>query len=58
MPDFSSIKQLTLALITGIACGAVFSIAKLPLPAPPHIAGIVGILGVFLGYKIVMWLGT
>jgi XapX domain-containing protein len=41
------------ALITGIVCGAVFSALKLPIPAPPALAGIAGIIGIYLGYLLI-----
>lgn len=41
------------ALGTGLACGVVFSLAKLPIPAPPVFAGIAGIIGIWLGYQLV-----
>ena len=41
------------ALITGLLTGVVFSLLKLPIPAPPALPGIVGIIGIFLGYVIV-----
>lgn len=37
----------------GLACGVVFSLAGLPIPAPPVFAGVVGIIGVFAGYILV-----
>lgn len=46
-------KLITVALLTGIITGSIFSWAKLPLPAPPTLAGIAGIIGIFLGSKIV-----
>jgi len=45
-------------LITGIIAGAVFASFKLPVPAPPAIEGIIGILGLFLGYKIIIMIGA
>ncbi len=41
-----------LPLITGAICGFVFGILKLPIPAPAVIEGIIGILGIFVGFKI------
>lgn len=38
-----------LALITGLIAGLIFSACKLPLPAPPVLPGIIGILGIYLG---------
>ncbi|WCN38440.1 XapX domain-containing protein [Aneurinibacillus uraniidurans] len=46
-------KELVLALITGLVVGAVFKLLKLPLPAPPVLPGILGIVGIYLGGIIV-----
>ncbi|QXM05126.1 XapX domain-containing protein [Crassaminicella indica] len=46
-------KLELIALIVGIITGGIFTFAKLPLPAPPSLAGIMGIVGIFLGSKIV-----
>lgn len=34
----------------GFLLGAVCGLMTLPIPAPPTLAGILGIVGVFLGY--------
>ena len=39
--------NLVLALLAGFLVGIVFSAIKLPLPAPPALAGILGIVGSF-----------
>jgi XapX domain-containing protein len=49
---------LVLALLTGILAGALFSVIQIPIPAPPNLPGILGIIGIFLGYKGVQWLGV
>ncbi len=41
------------SLGTGFAVGVVFAVVKLPIPAPQELAGIVGILGIFLGFVVV-----
>jgi len=41
-----------LALLTGSLVGAVFSFFNLPIPAPPALPGIAGIVGIYLGFKI------
>ena len=41
------------SLATGFVAGVVFSLLKLPIPAPSEFASIVGILGVFLGLLVV-----
>ena len=45
-------KDLILSLLTGTVCGFIFAKLNLPVPAPNVLAGIVGILGIFLGYKL------
>ena len=42
-----------LALITGIFLGVVFSLFNLPIPAPQTLAGILGIVGIFVGYSLI-----
>jgi XapX domain-containing protein len=51
-------SQLILALLTGIFAGALFSVIQIPIPAPPNLPGVLGIVGIFLGYKGVEWLGV
>lgn len=47
-----------LALLTGTAAGAVFAYLQVPIPAPPTLAGVLGIVGIYLGYKIVEAIGV
>lgn len=49
-------QEILLALVAGLVVGAIFTLIKLPLPAPPALPGIVGILGIYLGYKLVNFL--
>ncbi|MCD5407016.1 MAG: XapX domain-containing protein [Desulfotomaculum sp.] len=51
------IKELVLALLAGLAVGLLFGKLKLPIPAPPSLSGILGIIGIFLGYLIAVRLG-
>lgn len=46
-------RELILTTITGIGVGGVFSIFKLPIPAPPVFAGLMGIVGLWIGYALV-----
>ena len=48
--------EIIKATLAGMACGVVFSLLRLPIPAPPVLAGVMGIVGVFLGYVLVNWL--
>jgi XapX domain-containing protein len=49
-------KEALLALLAGIVVGVIFKVIRLPLPAPPVLAGILGIVGIYLGGKIPGWL--
>jgi len=46
-------KEIFFSLITGMAVGALFTILKFPIPAPPTAAGIAGVVGVFLGLVLI-----
>ena len=50
-------SEIVLATLTGILAGALFSAVDVPIPAPPNLAGILGIVGLFLGYRVVEWSG-
>lgn len=39
-------------LICAMVLGFVFSKLNLEIPCPPNLLGIIGIIGVFLGYKL------
>lgn len=42
-------KEVGLALLAGMIVGIVFKLIKLPLPASPVLAGIMGVLGIYIG---------
>ena len=42
-------SAVLLALLAGVVVGILFSAIKLPLPAPPALAGVMGIAGIYLG---------
>jgi len=44
------------ALITGLITGVIFALLRLPIPAPTALAGILGIIGIFIGYCIIKYL--
>jgi XapX domain-containing protein len=49
-------QEILLAFISGLVVGFLFALIKLPIPAPPALAGVMGIFGVYAGYKIYHWL--
>ena len=42
-----------LALVTGTLTGALFAFLEVPIPAPPNVAGVLGIVGIYVGFKLV-----
>ena len=50
------VQSLFLALITGFIVGAVFRLVRLPIPAPSTWEGILGIVGIFIGYLVVNYI--
>ncbi|MBL0711618.1 MAG: XapX domain-containing protein [Colwellia sp.] len=48
--------ETLIALVTGAFVGVLFSVLKLPLPAPPVLSGVVGIAGIYLGGIGYQWL--
>ena len=47
-----------LALLTGFLAGATFAFVGVPIPAPPELAGLLGIVGIYLGFKTIEFLGV
>lgn len=52
-----NVTEVVLALMTGLIAGGFFRFVEAPIPAPPNAAGVMGIVGLFLGFKLVDWLG-
>jgi XapX domain-containing protein len=46
-------KEVLYTTLTGTAVGAIFSVLKLPIPAPPVFAGLMGIVGLWIGYAMI-----
>jgi XapX domain-containing protein len=46
-------KEIFMTTITGAGVGAIFALFKLPVPAPPVFAGVMGIVGLWIGYMLV-----
>lgn len=53
-----NVVAVTAALLVGFVTGALFTYLQLPLPAPPALPGVVGILGIYVGYVVVERLGV
>lgn len=55
-PDMEYVTP-ALALLTGLIAGATFAFFRVPIPAPPTVSGLLGIVGIYLGFKLVDALG-
>jgi XapX domain-containing protein len=44
--------EIIKALGSGLIVGFLFAAIKLPIPAPPALAGIMGIVGIYLGFLL------
>jgi XapX domain-containing protein len=42
-----------LATLAGITVGGLFAFFRIPVPAPPSLAGVMGIVGIWAGYRLV-----
>ena len=49
-------NEVMMSLLAGGAVGLLFAFLKLPIPAPPVLSGIMGIVGVSLGAQAYHWL--
>jgi len=47
-----------LATCTGLTAGALFKFLEIPIPAPPELPGLMGIVGIYAGFKLVEYLGV
>ena len=45
-------REFLMSLLSGFSVGILFTAIKLPLPAPPNVSGIAGIVGIFLGFFV------
>jgi len=44
------------ALAVGILVGVTFGFTRMPVPAPPTIAGVLGIVGITIGWQLATWI--
>lgn len=50
-------REIILTTLTGFIVGLLFARLRLPIPAPPNLAGAMGIVGILLGYLAATKLG-
>jgi len=52
------LRDVIMSTLAGLVIGILFARLKLPVPAPPNLAGVMGIVGIFIGYYVTTrWLG-
>ncbi|MDN3681451.1 DUF1427 family protein [Vibrio tapetis subsp. quintayensis] len=49
-------NEVILATLAGFVVGVLFSAIKLPIPAPPVLSGVMGIVGVYFGGIAYQWI--
>ncbi|MDR9827479.1 DUF1427 family protein [Vibrio sp. FNV 38] len=49
-------NEIILATVAGFVVGVLFTAIKLPIPAPPVLSGVMGIVGVYLGGVSYQWI--
>lgn len=55
----SSIPVTTVvATFVGLTVGALFASLRVPIPAPPELPGVMAIVGIYLGYRLVTHFGV
>jgi XapX domain len=47
-----------LATVTGLVTGGVFKFLEIPIPAPPELPGLMGIVGIYVGFRLVEHIGV
>lgn len=47
--------EILMSTLAGLIVGVIFTLLKLPIPAPPVFSAIMGIVGVWAGMKIVQF---
>ncbi|MFS0638282.1 DUF1427 family protein [Mesobacillus foraminis] len=49
-------REVIMALLAGLLVGVLFKFLKLPIPAPPVLSGVLGIVGIYLGGLAAEWI--
>ena len=57
-PPDMNVGLTVLAFLTGLLAGALFAFLEVPIPAPPTISGVLGIVGIYVGFRLVRFWGA
>lgn len=54
----STLTLTVVATVVGLLVGALFAYLQVPIPAPPELPGVMAIVGIYLGFKLVTYTGA
>jgi len=49
----STLTLTVVATLVGVTVGALFAFLRVPIPAPPELPGVMAIVGIYVGFKLV-----
>ncbi|MFC6754966.1 XapX domain-containing protein [Halorubrum tibetense] len=49
----STLTLTAVATLVGVTVGALFAFLRVPIPAPPELPGVMAIVGIYFGFKLV-----
>ncbi|MES3161123.1 MAG: DUF1427 family protein [Halorubrum sp.] len=53
----STLTVTVAATVVGVTVGMLFAFLRVPIPAPPELPGVMAIVGIYLGFKLVGYTG-
>jgi len=54
----STLTLTVAATLVGVSVGVLFAFLRVPIPAPPELPGVMAIVGIYLGFKLVGYTGA
>ncbi|MBP1921417.1 XapX domain-containing protein [Halorubrum alkaliphilum] len=49
----STLTLTVVATLVGVTVGALFAFLRVPIPAPPELPGVMAILGIYIGFRLI-----
>ncbi len=49
----STLTLAVVATLVGVTVGALFAFLRVPIPAPPELPGVMAILGIYIGFRLI-----
>jgi XapX domain-containing protein len=57
-PAVMNLVLTAFAFLTSVLAGALFALLEVPIPAPPTLSGLLGIVGIYVGFKLIQFSGA